>query len=226
MYDLVGDVHGCFDELMDLLERLAPARTLVFVGDLVDRGPKVRETLDFVRKACAEGRALCVRGNHEDKLLRALKGADVKRSADLESSLAQLASQTPAERAATIAFLESLPHQLALDDGRLVVAHAGLEERLHGKDSKGARAFALFGKTTGRTGADGYPERLDWAADYRGAAAVVYGHTPVERAAWRSETICLDTGCVFGGALTALRWPERVLVSVPARRAYWARKPH
>jgi protein phosphatase len=84
-----------------------------------------------------------------------------------------------------------------------------------------ARSFALHGETTGETDEFGLPVRYDWAADYRGSAAVVYGHTPVPDAEWVNNTICVDTGCVFGGQLTALRWPERALVSVPAARVYY-----
>jgi diadenosine tetraphosphatase ApaH/serine/threonine PP2A family protein phosphatase len=64
--------------------------------------------------------------------------------------------------------------------------------------------------------------RYPWANDYTGRATVVYGHTPVRTPTWVNNTICIDTGCVFGGALTALRYPERELVAVPAEREYFA----
>ncbi len=107
-----------------------------------------------------------------------------------------------------------------LDGGRLVVAHAGMKAEYQGRTSGRVRSFALFGETTGETDEFGLPVRANWASDYRGAASVVYGHTPVPDAVWLNNTINIDTGCVFGGRLTALRWPERELVSVAARQTY------
>ena len=118
-------------------------------------------------------------------------------------------------------FLDKLVSHVVLDDGKLVVAHAGMKEAYQGRSSGRVRDFALFGETTGETDLFGLPVRLAWAADYRGYAAVVYGHTPVREAEWLNDTINIDTGCVFGGRLTALRWPERELVSVPASRTYY-----
>jgi polynucleotide kinase-phosphatase len=91
---------------------------------------------------------------------------------------------------------------------------------MHGRGSGRVREFALYGETTGETDEFGLPVRYNWAADYRGSATVVYGHTPVPEPEWLNRTINVDTGCVFGGGLTALRYPERELVSVPARRTY------
>ncbi len=115
-----------------------------------------------------------------------------------------------------VAFVDGLISHLVLDDGNLVVAHAGMNEKLQGRASGRVRSFALFGETTGETDEFGLPVRYNWASDYRGKAMVVYGHTPVPEAEWLNNTICLDTGCVFGGKLTALRYPEKELVSVPA----------
>jgi protein phosphatase len=89
-----------------------------------------------------------------------------------------------------------------------------------GRASATVRDFALYGETSGETDEFGLPVRMDWAAAYRGAAAVVYGHTPSPEPEWVNKTICIDTGCVFGGRLTALRWPEKELVSVPAARVW------
>jgi protein phosphatase len=109
-----------------------------------------------------------------------------------------------------------------LDDGKLVVAHAGMKEQMQGRGSGAVRSFALFGETTGETDEFGLPVRYNWAADYRGRAMVVYGHTPVAEPEWLNRTINIDTGCVFGGKLTALRYPEKELVSVPALCQYYA----
>ena len=196
-------------------------RVAVFVGDLVDRGPDTPGVLRLVMGMAAAGNALSVKGNHEAKLLRALRGAHVRVSHGLAESLAQLGLESEDFRRRAMDFMDRMPFHLILDEGRLVVAHAGLTEHYHGSDSGGARSFALYGATTGMVDEYGLPVRLPWALDYRGAARVVYGHTPVASARWVNNTICLDTGVVFGGALTALRYPELELVSVPAEREWF-----
>ena len=232
-FDIIGDVHGCQPELAGLLDTLGyqpgedgmrrhPAgRTAVFLGDLVDRGPDTPGVLRIVMSMVAGGAALCVPGNHETKLLRALRGRDVKPTHGLAGSLAQLAAEPPGFTDLVAEFLDGLVSHYVLDGGRLVVAHAGLREEMHGRASAAVRAFALYGETTGETDEFGLPVRYPWAQDYRGRAVVAYGHTPVPEAVWVNNTICLDTGCVFGGRLTALRYPERELVSVPAARVYY-----
>jgi protein phosphatase len=230
-FDIIGDVHGCFEELLDLLRLLGyevtdwtvrpPAgRMALFVGDLVDRGPRVPEVLRLVMGMIAAGTALCVCGNHDDKLRRLLEGRDVRISHGLAASRDQLAAEPAAFREHVRSFLEGLPSHLLLDDGRLVLTHAGLRAELHGRISSKVRSFCLYGDTTGETDEFGMPVRRNWAAEYRGRAVVVYGHTPVEQAEWLNRTINIDTGCVFGGRLTALRYPENELLSVPARRRY------
>jgi protein phosphatase len=232
-FDIVGDVHGCYDELVALLEDLGYAvrgdgtgahhpggRRAVFVGDLVDRGPATPAVLRLVMGMVAAADGLCIAGNHEAKLLRALRGADVTTGHGLAESLAQLGAEAPEFRKDVVEFIDGLVSHYVLDGGRLVVAHAGLREDLQGRASGAVRAFALYGDTTGETDEFGLPVRYPWAEDYRGAAMVVYGHTPVPEATWLNRTICIDTGCVFGGRLSALRYPERELVSVPAARIY------
>ena len=226
-FDLIGDVHGCASELDTLLAELGwegnrhpDGRVAVFVGDLVDRGPDTPGVLRRVMAMTEAGTALCVAGNHEAKLVRALRGAPVRTSHGLQESLDQLDRETQGFRDQVVGFLHGLPFQLVLDEGRLVVAHAGLREDLHGNDSPRARSFALYGDTTGQRDDDGLPIRLPWQRSYRGEAVVVYGHTPVTEAAWVNNTLCLDTGVVFGGKLTALRYPEREIVDVPAERQW------
>ncbi|MGZ8375751.1 MAG: AAA family ATPase [Gemmatirosa sp.] len=232
-FDVVGDVHGCLEELEALLARLgylppdggAPwrhpeQRRVVFVGDLVDRGPRVVDTLRVAMDMVDGGTAMAVPGNHDDKLLRKLQGRTVHVAHGLEESLAELAQAPTAFVDRARDFLTGLPSHLVLDGGRLVVAHAGLPQGLHGRESRRVRDRALFGETTGVLDAHGLPMRVDWAARYLGGALVVFGHTPVLKPRWRNQTVDIDTGCVFGGALTALRWPERELVSVPAVRAH------
>jgi len=233
-FDLIGDVHGCFDELRQLLEQLGydvaddgssathpKSRQAVFLGDLVDRGPKTPAVLRLVMGMVRDGSALCIPGNHEVKLLRAMQGKNVTASHGLIESLAQLALEPEPFRNEVVHFLDALIGHYVLDDGQLVVAHAGLPELMHGRQSGAVRAFALYGDTSGETDEFGLPVRYPWANDYRGEATVVFGHTPVPEAVWVNKTICLDTGCVFGGRLTALRYPERELVSVPANEVYY-----
>ncbi len=234
-FDIVGDIHGCIDELRELLEKIGyrlqkengtyslshpDNRRLLFVGDLVDRGPNTPEVIRIVRDLNRAGQAWCVRGNHDDKLFRKLSGRKVQISHGLETSLNQLANDLPEFTAEATEFLGSLPYQLVLDDGKLVIAHAGLKEQFIGRSSDQIRSFALYGDTTGETDSDGLPVRLNWAADYRGPAQIIYGHTPIAEPQWVNNTINIDTGCVFGGQLTALRYPEGDWVSVSARREY------
>lgn len=236
-FDIIGDVHGCAAELRTLLIELGwtiaydgdtavgashpEGRQAVFVGDLVDRGPDTPGVLRLVMGMVAAGTALCVSGNHEAKLVRALRGSRVTVSHGLAESLAQLEDEPEDFRARALAFMDGLISHYVLDDGRLVVAHAGLKEAYHGRTSGRVRAFALYGDTTGETDEYGLPVRYPWAQEYRGRAMVVYGHTPVPAAVWVNNTICLDTGVVFGGELTALRYPERQVVSVPAEKQWY-----
>jgi protein phosphatase len=240
-FDIFGDIHGCYDELTQLLQKLGyvfgpsvrpngvewtvashpERRKAVFVGDLVDRGPKTPDVLKLVMGMVARGDAICVPGNHENKLLRKLRGRDAQLTHGLAETLEQLESEPPEFRKELIEFLDGLISHYVLDDGKLVVAHAGLTAEMQGRASGAVRNFALYGETSGETDEYGLPVRYNWARDYRGTAAVVYGHTPVPTAEWENNTICLDTGCVFGGSLTALRYPERELASVLAARVYY-----
>ncbi len=230
-FDIIGDVHGCFDELIELLSQLGysttdvdqivppPGRKAVFLGDLVDRGPKTPEVLKIVMSMVAQGTALCVPGNHDVKLLRKLRGKNVQLTHGLAETMEQLRSYPGLEANAEM-FIDRLVGHYVLDGGKLVVAHAGLKQQYIGRASQRVREFALYGETTGETDEFGLPVRHNWAAEYRGPATVVYGHTPVPEADWLNRTINIDTGCVFGGKLTALRWPEREIISVRATRIY------
>jgi len=235
-FDVVGDVHGCYEELRKLLASLGyvvsldadgsfrvvhpQGRRVVFVGDLVDRGPDSPSVLRLVMSMAKDGIALCVAGNHDQKLSRALRGKDVKVSHGLERSLEQL-ERDPVIKTAAAEFLDGLISHYVLDDGKLVVAHAGLKEEMQGRASGRVRDFALYGETTGETDEFGLPVRLDWAQNYRGRALVVYGHVAISEPRWLNNTINIDTGCAFGGRLSALRYPERELVSVPAAATYY-----
>lgn len=230
-FDIIGDVHGCYDELTALLTELGyqhhdtawmhPAgRKAVFVGDLVDRGPKTPEVLKLVMDMTKAGTAYCVPGNHDAKLLKWLNGKAVQARHGLQESIDQLSLQTQEFRDQVKEFLDGLISHYVFDRGKLVVAHAGLKENMHGRGSGAVREFCMYGETTGEIDEFGLPVRYNWAIEYKGKAMVVYGHTPVPEAQWLNNTIDIDTGCVFGGKLTALRYPERELVSVSAAQIY------
>ncbi|MFD9038179.1 polynucleotide kinase-phosphatase [Streptomyces bottropensis] len=227
-FDIVGDIHGCASELEALLGKLGyvdgvhpEGRTAVFVGDLVDRGPDSPGVLRRVMSMVGSGNALCVPGNHENKYGRYLKGRNVQHTHGLAETIEQMEGESEEFTKQVREFIDGLVSHYVLDGGRLVVCHAGLPEKYHGRTSGRVRSHALYGDTTGETDEFGLPVRYPWAEDYRGRAAVVYGHTPVPTATWLNNTICLDTGAVFGGRLTALRWPERELVDVPAERVWY-----
>ena len=238
-FDIIGDVHGCADELETLLGRLGYAitreevdgepryrvrppegRKAVFLGDLVDRGPRVADTLRLVMDMVQDGTAHCILGNHEAKVEKWLAGKNVKVAHGLQTTIDDLGQESEAFRARVKTFIKGLVSHYLLDGGRLAVAHAGIREDMMGRASGTIRGFCLYGETTGETDEFGLPVRHDWAAEYRGDTKVIYGHTPVVDAAWLNNTLCIDTGCVFGGKLTALRYPENEMVSVPATKVH------
>lgn len=229
-FDIIGDVHGCYDELRALLGTLGyevedgvarhpDGRRLVFVGDLVDRGPDSPNVLRLAMASVKAGSAICVPGNHDAKLLRWLNGRNVQQTHGLADTIAQL-ERDPVDHRDLAEFIHGLVSHYVFDAGRLVVAHAGLKEEMQGRGSGKVREFCLYGETTGERDDYGLPERLDWARDYRGEALVVYGHTPFAEPRWLNQTINIDTGCCFGGALTALRYPELETVRIPAAEKY------
>lgn len=237
-FDIIGDVHGCYDELTALLDRLGYARDphsdgeapmsarhpegriAFFVGDLCDRGPRNVDVLRLVMGMVAEGSARCVIGNHDFKLLRWLRKGRATLTHGLALTVGELEACSETFRDTVRLFIESLLSHQWLAGGDLVIAHAGLPEAMHGRDSGAVKHHAMFGERGKGTDTYGLPIRIDWAQGYRGGAAVVHGHTPMPDAEWFNNVLCLDTGCVFGGRLTALRWPERTLVALPAARQY------
>ncbi|MBU1213023.1 MAG: AAA family ATPase [Alphaproteobacteria bacterium] len=238
-FDIIGDVHGCRDELLALFDKLGYAvrlegegeersvvasvpegRRAIFVGDLVDRGPASPDVLRIVMHMVEQGQAIAVPGNHDVKLLRYLNGRNVKLNHGLDATVAQLDREPPEFRNTVKKFIDSLVSHAWLEGGRLAVAHAGIKEPMLGRASGAIREFCLYGETSGETDDFGLPVRYNWAAEYRGKTTVVYGHTPVPDAEWLNNTLCIDTGCVFGGKLTALKWPEKEIVSVAAAQVY------
>jgi protein phosphatase len=236
-FDMIGDIHGCFRELQLLLDRLGyvqdpvqgwyhpEGRKVVFLGDLADRGPQSVPVINTAMTMFEQGHALYIPGNHCDKLARYLRGSNVLIGHGLETTVAEIerldtkARKTLSER--FLAMFDCTAPYLMLDQDRLVVAHAGLPEEHHGRLSRRIRAFALFGDVTGEVDANGLPIRRDWAKDYRGNPLVVYGHTPTLYPRFVNNSANIDQGCVFGGGLSALRYPERQLVTIPAKYVYW-----
>ncbi len=235
-FDIIGDVHGCYPELLELLELLnyeikwagknvqdithPENHRLIFVGDFVDRGPDSPAVLKLVMKAMELGIAFSVIGNHDDKLMRKLAGRNVQINHGLDTTLAQLESEPKVFHDQVKDFLAALPYYLWFDNNNLLIAHAGLAEKYHGQKDKKIRELALFGPTTGGLDKFGLPNRIQWAKDYKGKTMVVFGHTPVREPLFLNNTVNIDTGCVFGGKLTALRYPGTQTVSVPCKEEY------
>ena len=228
--DVIGDIHGCFNELTELLNKLGYAvdkinckiinvptgRTLVFVGDFTDRGPEPVKVLRLVIDAVHGGIAYSVRGNHEEKLLQKLiKNTPAKE--EVMATIKAVKGEGSDFVREVIDFIDSLPYVI-LCAGDILIAHAGVKEEFqdfntgnHKRLGK-IKSLAIYGDITGRQLEDGRPERLDWAAHYRGKMTVIYGHSIVEKAEWRNNTVNIDTGCFETGVLTAVRMPEREFV--------------
>lgn len=237
-FDIIGDIHGCLDELKKLFQRLGyieknnifthpEGRTPIFIGDLTDRGPKSIETMETALNMVEGKKALYIPGNHCVKLARYMEGRPIHVKFGVETTLKEFEQLNPAQledlSARFIKMVENSPYYLILDNGKLVISHGGIKDNMIGREHKRIAKFCLFGASTGKTLENGLPERLDWAKNYSGEALVVYGHTPVKNPEFRFNTINIDQGCVFGGALTALRYPEMETISIPARKTYYHR---
>ncbi len=239
-FDIIGDIHGCFDEAVELLLKLnyeinetpfnslnfgihvshPEKRQLIFVGDLVNKGPDSVETLKLVMSIINSGIGWCVKGNHEVKLHALIKGKNVENKPSLKETIKQLKKENQEFINQLDAFLDSLPSYYLFDGGKLAIAHAGIKEHMQGEFSKEVRKFCIYGQSKDKLDQSDIPGKYNWALDYKGKAIVVYGHTPVAKTDWVNNTINIDTGCVYGGHLTALRYPEMELVSVKAKEVY------
>lgn len=237
-FDIIGDIHGCYDELVELLKKLEytgdgvggmkhpEGRKAAFLGDLCDRGPENVAVLKLVMHMVQNNQAICVQGNHDVKIVKKLRGRNVQLAHGLDQTIGELEQQSEEFREEVKTFLDGLISHYVLDGGKLVIAHAGIKENYIGRGSGRVRDFCLYGETTGETDEYGLPVRLDWAADYRGKAVIVFGHIPQAEVQSMNRTYCIDTGCAFGGKLTAFRYPEKELVSVDAKKQYYMpRKP-
>lgn len=229
--DIIGDIHGCGQELRLLLEKLGyhlqdgcyshpEGRKVAFLGDFCDRGNENVNVLKIAMSMVKSGNALAVAGNHDAKLVKYLKGKSVQLTHGLDKTVQELNAESEDFRKEVCEFLDSLISHYVLDDGKLVIAHAGLKQEYIGRGSGRVREFCLYGETTGEIDEYGLPVRLNWASDYRGRASIIYGHVAQKEVQSLNGTCCIDTGCVFGGKLTAYRYPEREFVSVNALQVY------
>ncbi len=232
-FDIIGDVHGCYDELLALVEKLGyekrgqayvhpKGRRLISVGDVADKGPKNLQALEFWMDQVAYNGGLWVHGNHCNKLYRYFLGNKVRVAHGLEHTVWELEG-LPKEkridfRSRFMRCYESQCFYLMLDKRRLAVVHGGLREESMGRFSNKIRAVCLYGETAGTHENNSRPVRLDWAKDYRGRPFVVYGHTVAEGPKIHHNTVDIDQGCVYGGYLTAMRYPEREFVQVRGKK--------
>lgn len=235
-FDLIGDVHGCFREMESLLTKLGYAledgtyrhpagRIAVFLGDIVDRGPRIPDVIRMVSRMMEAGSAFFVPGNHDERFAAYLIGTPVELSHGLEQTVEQIEKEPPGTQDEVVnrflrLYMQAAPY-LWLAGGDLVAVHAGLEEPMIGEFDNDIWVFCLMGKLEEVDG-DAIPiRRIDWARDYRGDTVIAYGHTPCRKAIFSNNTINVDQGCVFGGSLSAMRYPEKEVVSVPAARPYF-----
>ncbi|WP_339149660.1 MULTISPECIES: bis(5'-nucleosyl)-tetraphosphatase PrpE [unclassified Sutcliffiella] len=227
--DVIGDIHGCIEEFKALLMKLGYSegnglykhpeeRKLAFVGDLTDRGPDSISVVKIVNALVEAGLGYYVPGNHCNKLYRFLLGNKVQHTHGLETTVAEFEALSGAEqerfRQVFIKLYDDAPLYQVLDDGKLIVAHAGIKKEYIGKQGKKVKTFVLYGDITGEFHENGMPVRRDWAQEYDGDAWIVYGHTPVREVRMVNKTANIDTGAVFGGKLSALRYPEMDTISV------------
>jgi protein phosphatase len=236
-FDLIGDVHGCYHELTALLTKLGytqqgvtwthpERRCLIFVGDVADRGPANIQVWQLILNLVDTGNALLVPGNHDNKLMRWLMGHPVRMGRGLDRTIAEIEALPMVERHSLreriLTILRSTQSYLILDNGKLIVTHAGIRDEMIGRWDRQVNSFCLYGDVAGFE-KDGLPIRRNWAADRNVSAQsplIVYGHVVVDEPAFINETVDIDTGCCFGGSLTALRYPERTFVSIDAQRVY------
>ncbi len=226
--DIIGDIHGCFDELVELLNIMGYKKqgdifihedgyVPVFVGDLVDRGPKNKAVLDLVRNMVLQTKAFATLGNHDEKFCRWLLGKKVKISHGIVETIAQLQNASDSWKDEMLDFLTNLPLYILADNKELAISHAGIKEHMIGEMNGEVRSFCLYGEQTGKYDDFGYPIRVDWAESYRGQVSVVHGHVAIDNVRHKNNVWNVDTSCVFGGYLSALRWNTKEIFSVKSK---------
>ncbi|GAA4722736.1 metallophosphoesterase [Brevibacillus fulvus] len=242
--DIVGDVHGCFAEFMELLGQLGyvrdasddlyrhPAgRKLISLGDITSRGPESLKMLDFFIRHIRAGIAEMVDSNHGWKIARWLDGRNVSLAhgdEKVEDEFTRYAEQHGEKMAASLKekarelLLASPSHMLLRRNGKVevVAVHAGIRDDYIGKDSPAIRNFCRYGDVAGM-GPDGRPIRKEWASERtKQTPLIVWGHDPRPQPERKNGSINIDQGCVFGGQLTAYRYPEDECIGVKAEMNY------
>jgi len=206
---VVGDIHGCYDELMELLEtvELGEKDRVVSVGDLITKGPKSKEVLEVFM---TDARFSTVIGNHDLALRRKWNGEDI----ELKRAQKDAHKELSGEKDAYAIFFNRLPFTIDLDTH--LVVHAGFRPNVE-----------LFSQTTDdmtliRTlGADRESdEGTPWYHVYDGEKTVLFGHWPAPEPRRGRKAIGLDTGCVYGYNLTAYIIETDEFVTVKAKKAY------
>lgn len=240
--DIIGDVHGCFDEMIQILEKLGyeqnhekyfihpEGRKFLSLGDVMSRGPKSLETMQFFLRHVNQDLAYMIDSNHGWKIARWLDGRKVTLNHGdelVEEEIKQFQEQYGEEQTVELKkelkkFLLNAPsHYVLTKNGvpTLVCTHAGIKDEFIGKQSYDVSDFCRYGDTDGFDDA-GKPIRKDWSIHHKASTLIIWGHDPKPKPLIINNTINIDQGVVFGGELTALRYPEKEFVSVKAKKDY------
>ncbi|WP_035102280.1 metallophosphoesterase [Aneurinibacillus terranovensis] len=240
--DFIGDIHACFDELIELLHKLGyipdrrglykhpEGRRIVSLGDVMSRGPYSIQTMVFFKNHMDAGLAYMIDSNHGWKIARWLDGRKVTMGhgdEKVEEEFAAFVTKNGRQAAEKLKkelrdLLMGVPsHLIIVQDGIqvAVAAHAGIRDNYIGKDSKRIRDFCRYGDTDGFD-ETGRPIRKDWTVYHRSDKIIIWGHDPKPEPLVKNNTVNIDQGAVFGGYLSAYRFPEKEFVSVKAKENY------
>ncbi len=231
LYAVIGDVHGCYYELKELITNLQSKYgkdiLIISVGDNVDRGDYNLKTLDLCIELFNEGKFIEVQSNHMDKFVRWLKGSNVKISYGMQKTVDEFLNlpKTIQEqyRKKIIEYYSSAPLYVIVNK-ETVIAHAGIKDDMIGKTGKKVKSFVLYGQTTGRYTPEGFPERLDWTKERKlkaNSPKIVYGHVVFQKPYINNKCYGIDTGCVFGNKLTAYIPQIDTFEFVKAKKTYY-----
>jgi diadenosine tetraphosphatase ApaH/serine/threonine PP2A family protein phosphatase len=204
---LIGDVHGCLDELQELLELVGANAEdrLISVGDLICKGPN---SLGVMQWAMTQENLSCVLGNHEARFLKYWRQGKIPDEKPYDRETYEQLEPAFEE---CMQFASSWP--LYIDEPEFLVVHAGIDPRLPRLEQQRAQDLTNIRRLDDH-------EKTPWYEKYEGAKPIIFGHWAAPRPLLRRNAVGLDTGCVYGGSLTAWILPERRLVSVRAKRIY------